>query len=505
MRMAKLSVVLAALVLGAAGYGHAQEPQAQAKQLRLSETLAIAVRQSPTLAQFTLDVAVADARITEASGFRDFVLDGSVNWLSSRSKPAQGQFVFDQGRDQVTVETGVSKIVGEGGQLALRLEGEFNPNVKLSDELAAIVGRSEVNYYSPRLTLSFKQPLLRGLSIDQARAGQDLARVGRDAAVLQQELTASNTVRDVVQAYWDLSYSVEELEIRKQSLALAREQLRMVQAGIDVGKLAPSASAEVEATIALRDEEVLVAEQALSERALELRRLAGMEIGPGEVMLEATDRPEPVAVEPDLDRALASAMERNPQLLAVRTQVRSASIEVEVAENGLLPQLDFSASGSKFANSTEVGDAFTDLLSTKSYSVQAGLTFSTPLGRHQAKGSFGAARNTLRKVRMTEADIRAQIAVAVVRAANLVRSSKKRIEVLTKSTELAEINLNTEKARYDVGRATNFDVLKRQEELAQAQLRQARAKTDYLKAVAVLEALTGEILPRHGIQLAPAS
>jgi outer membrane protein TolC len=89
--------------------------------------------------------------------------------------------------------------------------------------------------------------------------------------------------------------------------------------------------------------------------------------------------------------------------------------------------------------------------------------------------------------------------VQVVRAANLVRSATKRMDVLVKAADMAEVNLRSEKARFEVGRATNFDVLRRQEELAQARLRQARAKTDYLRSVAVLEAVTGEILPHYGI------
>src|SRR4029453_3201418 len=100
--------------------------------------------------------------------------------------------------------------------------------------------------------------------------------------------------------------------------------------------------------------------------------------------------------------------------------------------------------------------------------------------RRTATRALPAAHGGVRKVRLGEADLQNQIAVQVVRATNLIRSAQKRIEVLVKAAELAQVNLRSEKARFDVGRATNFDVLKRQEELAQAQLRQARAKTDYL-------------------------
>src|SRR6185295_6626143 len=96
---------------------------------------------------------------------------------------------------------------------------------------------------------------------------------------------------------------------------LAREQLRITQAGIDVGKLAKTESLSVEQVIASREEELLLAEQNLADKEIEL---------------SATDRLETNTTEPDLDKTLASAMENNPQLKTVRAQGKQASIEVEV-------------------------------------------------------------------------------------------------------------------------------------------------------------------------------
>jgi outer membrane protein TolC len=65
----------------------------------------------------------------------------------------------------------------------------------------------------------------------------------------------------------------------------------------------------------------------------------------------------------------------------------------------------------------------------------------------------------------------------------------------------ANLDLDGERARFEVGRATNFDVLRRQQELTDTQLRLARAKTDYLQAEAALAALTGDILDRFGVSV----
>jgi outer membrane protein TolC len=72
---------------------------------------------------------------------------------------------------------------------------------------------------------------------------------------------------------------------------------------------------------------------------------------------------------------------------------------------------------------------------------------------------------------------------------------------LEPSARAAALDLEAEQARFDVGRASNFDVLRRQDQLAAVQLLLLRARLDELAALAELDALTGEILARNGVVL----
>ena len=60
-------------------------------------------------------------------------------------------------------------------------------------------------------------------------------------------------------------------------------------------------------------------------------------------------------------------------------------------------------------------------------------------------------------------------------------------------------NLNAEKARYDVGRSTLFDVLARQDALRSAQIREVRARIDYLKGRSMVDYVTGDLMTRYGL------
>jgi outer membrane protein TolC len=185
----------------------------------------------------------------------------------------------------------------------------------------------------------------------------------------------------------------------------------------------------------------------------------------------------------------------------VRAQGRAATIELEVTDNGLLPQLDFSISGGPTASARDANGAYHQLSDLGTYAVTAGLVFQQPLGRHAARGARDGARATVQKARFTEDDIAAQIAAAVVRGVTAVDTARRRAEVLARSTDAAALDLAAERARFEVGRSSNFDVLRRQESLTSVQLVHLRARVDYLKSLAGVESLTGDILDHHGVRV----
>jgi outer membrane protein len=507
--MRSLAKFVATLIISAAGLASAQQlppdvpgaPPSAGRRIGLAEALEQAVKGNRTLSSQRLDIDVAEAQILQSTGLDDYIFDASANWNSRRTQPVAGQPFQQTASDTFSLSAGISKPLSDGGRLGARLGGDYNRTVTQLELGPDMTTEFSSEVWSPSLTVNYFQPLLRGFGDKTARASRTRARLSRDVATLDRTDVAATAIREVVHAYWELAYAAQDLEIRRQSLTLAREQQRITQARLDVGVGAPTDLAAVEQTIAVREEDVLLAEQNVTDRSLELRRVIASDIKAADIDVIAGDRLVAAVEGVDVEAALAMALDRNPQIVTVRARGKLAQLEVDVTKNGLLPQLDFSASIGPYGNADGLGEAFGQLVTLDNYAVQAGLTFSSPLGNSAAKGAHEVARAQLRRVKVTEEDLRAQVSVAVVRAVNLVRSAQKRLEVLQTATRLALVNLDAEKARYEVGRTTNFEVLRRQDELAQSQLRSARATADYLKARAVLDALTGEILPRYNIKM----
>jgi outer membrane protein TolC len=490
----------------------ATQPAAPGSAIALRDAITLSVKQNRTLRAADIDVVIAQANQYGAVGNEDFILDASADFTASKSEPVEGAGGFQNTESyQLSTEAAITKPLFYGGRLGLRVAHDYTSTqgfIELDPDgdegpMGPTRLDSSTELYTPTVQLTYFMPLLRNFGEGNMRAARRRAAANLDIAVLERENSVANVVNQTVQAYWELAYAAQDLEIRKSSLDLAREQLRITQARLDVGVGAQTDVAAVRQGIAVRESDVLLAELVLAERALDLRQLVGMDISPADINLSAADRLDLKFQQIDLAGSFQAAFDRNPQIATLRARGKAATIEVELAEDQTKPLLDFNARIGPSGTDDSFGGAVERLGKFTDFQAFASLTFQAPIGNHTAEGNRRVAVGQLQRVRVNEEDLKRTVAVSVTRAVNLLRSTEKRFQADTEAVQLAQINLDAEKARFEVGRTTNFEVLRRQDELAQARLRLTRDSADYLKAVAGLQTLTGEILPAYGITVRP--
>ena len=470
----------------------------------LGEVLQVAVRQQATLVKASIDIDVANASALEASGIHDWVIDATGRVVRSRSKTIDRNLgiPLDSELDLYDLSANATRFFGIGGTLTLHADGGYR-NQSTTAVISGIPTENVSETYETNLSATYTQSLLRGRGREYGEAAQRQAAISRDATFLAQRSQAATTVRVVVDAYWDLVLAERELEISKNSLALANQQLRNTRVSISAGSVAATEALAVEQTIALREEEVLLAELAISQRALDLRRQAGMEIGPGAIDL-ATNAALGLTPKPlDVNALLARAFANSPQIAQLETLRKGAVIDVEVTENGLLPELDFSLTLGTGGSDESASESLKQPFKLDNTAITGTLTFRHTLGNRAGQGAHRRARSELYRQQVDLGDVKAQIASSLVLAVKQAQAAQRRVDLSQRAIELAEKNIAAEQARFDLGRATNFDVLQRQDELRQAQQRKARATVDYLKAASAIDAITGDILPKYGIKLDP--
>ncbi len=458
-------------------------------QMRLAEVLAVTVRHEANLARATIDMRIADAAVLEAAGIDDWGLVASGFWSSSRFAG------LDQLQDSLSLNLDLNRSLSTGGSLNLHADGGFSDNIfKFSPD-------DPDRNYNTTLSAGFTQPLWRGRGRKYARSGQARAELNRDAASLDRERVANQVVGQIINAYWELAYAWRDLTIRRASLALAEEQLRNTRARIEAGAVAPTEALAVEQIIASREEAILNAELSIIDRSISLRQLAGLEISPTELELWAL---APADISPrsfDLDALMTQAFEQNPTLLALRVRREELVLIAEVRENDTAPALDLDLQAGPTGSAGALSDAVSDTLKFQDLTFRAGLTLRHTIGQRGARGRVMSAREQIYRIDVDLGEGKAQLARDLVRAVKQAEVAQNRIALGDKVITLAEQNVAAETARFELGRATNFDVLQRQDELEQAQLQRARAVIDYLSAVTSVDALTGALLGRYGIQV----
>jgi outer membrane protein len=348
---------------------------------------------------------------------------------------------------------------------------------------------------------SITQPLLKGRGSDLYNANERKLSLVRDSAVLARRLAAINTMQSVIAAYWDLVLAERQVAITRASLDLAHERLRVTEIGAKGGKIAEAEIPAVQQIIATREEDVLNGELAVLNASIALRRTVGMPIGPGELGLRVPTDLDTKDRGWQMQALLERAFAASPELAQLAKQDQSSTIDIEVAENGLLPQLDAALSFGPVGQSANFSDAAADVVQFKALQGTGSLTFSRSLHQYDARGRVKELRTAREKIRVNAFDIRAQYAQGVARSVAGIELAKRRVVLSQRAIDLAIENIRIETDRFNLGKSTNFDVLNRLEELRQAELRKAQAMIDWHKAETIVQALTGDQLPIYGISV----
>jgi outer membrane protein TolC len=456
----------------------------------LPNLLQLAVRLSPTLATAKLDIEIAEAQIQQTWSRRDWRFQAQATASYEQSGLISG--IAPGSNKRFTVTADITRLLPTGGTVGLHAGTTYN-----KAETDSGIFNNEA--WTDDLALQISQPLLRGRGSFLYNANEARARISRDAAVLARRQAALDTVQAIVSAYWDLVLAQRQTQITQASLSLAQERLRITEIGAQGGKIAPAEIPAVQQIIATREEDELGGELNVLDRSITLRRAVGMPIGSNELGLRVQTELEAQDQGWTLQTLLEKAYLASPELAVLAKQDASSTIEIEVTENGLLPQLDAALSLGPSGTDGNFGTAAKNTTTFSDISISGSLTFSQSLHRDDVRGRSKELRLGREKIRVNAQDVRAQIAQAMARAVAQIELAKRRVVLSQRAIDLANENIRVETDRFNLGKSTNFDVLNRQEELRQAELRKAQALIDWHKSETVVQSLTGDLLPMFGI------
>ncbi|CBE70229.1 MAG: TolC family protein [Candidatus Methylomirabilis oxygeniifera] len=358
-------------------------------------------------------------------------------------------------------------------------------------------------YYKSFLTLSITQDLLKNFGMDVNTAPIKIARNDQAISVTQLRQQANQVITNVHNAYWNLVFAIDNLEVQRRSLRLARELEDLNKARVRAGVAAPVEVTQAEAQAAARVQDVILAEKAVKDAEDQLTLIINFPDGEriwARTILP-TDRLPFEEIRINTDASIQEALEKRPEYAAAKLTLQNTDLDLRIKRNQLLPSLQLQGNvGLNGLNGSAGGDL--DRLTSGDFTQwSAALVLTYPLGNRSARSALNQAKLSHAQAGTSLLNLKRQIISQVREAVRRVEADVRRVEATRAARTLAEEQLRVEQKRLEAGVTTTFNVLSFQRDLAAAQASEIQAITTYNQDLANLELQKGTILETNHLEL----
>jgi outer membrane protein len=350
--------------------------------------------------------------------------------------------------------------------------------------------------------VSVTQPLLRGFGFGANLAGLRIAKADRSIADWQHRQTVIDTVTGVILVYSSVLQAREGVRIAQLSRDLTAQLVRQNETRNRVGQFSDADVLQARARLAGREENVLIAQRNAADLENQLRLLIGetnFPIDGPPLELEPPPNIVPVAIDAATD--LKRAFELRPDYQAARFGIVRRKAASALANNQLLPRVDFVGSYGYSGMDRDFGTARRQVRDQDVRSYSAGVVISVPLTFAEGRGRARAAKLSLRQSETDLVRLEQDIAVDVAAAAGQILTTRQRVIAATNALDLAQKSLDAEQKKFTAGTSSTFLVLQAQEQLAQTQSSHARALADERRALANYDREIGTTLINRNIKV----
>ena len=513
------------------------------KSLTLAEAISLALENNKDIEVTRKNVKIAEFDLKAARGFYEPRFSGqsyyerstvpNVSIFSSNRTTTQGSFVGNAG------------LQGYVPRFGTVLNASFNNQRVTSDNPISILSPQ----LNSSLTFSVTQPLFRGRTFDQPRRAIEVAKRNLSLTDIQFRQRTIDIIANVQRAYWDLTYALRNLQVQRDGVRDAKDQLEHNRRLVNEGQLAPIDVLAAETQVANFEQSVYdalnvvgVAENNLKNMISQNRNdaLWGKSVTP----VDSVDLNAPITT---LAQALDAAMANRPELEINQAQKDINALDQRYYKELKKPQIDlvasYSSSGiggtqnpnfsSPFATPCDqnlqtpaeyaaclsrqqllqtqqqallrsIGGSstsITDVLSNKYPTFRVGVQFNLPLfGDKTSRANYGRSLVESERLDTQREQLEQNIQVDVRNALQSLRTAEARLRAAAIARENSVKQYDSEQRKLDAGQSDIYKVLERQTALTTARSNELRAQTELNKSISDLQRATGNSLKANNIE-----
>ena len=383
---------------------------------------------------------------------------------------------------------------------------------------------------APALSLSVQHNLLQGFGRAINARTITVARMNRDASDLAFQTTVTGVIAQVLNAYYSLEASYEDVRSKQVAAETAATFFADVKERVRVGTSAPSETINAESQAVSAQEALVDSETTLKQQEIQLKDLLSRDGTADPVLRNVSILPvDPIRIPsrddlPPLDELVKQALANRTDLASEKESEAASAISNLGTRNAVLPTAVVFASASQtgLAGAPKtvtvdgitvaadpslvggIGKALGQVFRRDYPSESIGAGFFTPLRNRQALADYAIDELSLRQTQLSNRKDVNQLQVDIGNYIIALRQARARYQAAVRNRILQQELYSAERRRYELGTSISYNVTQQQRDLMAAQSSEVAARVAYITARLALDRITGAILSANRVSLSEA-
>ena len=363
-----------------------QHNEASSNHLSMEDAVFLAIENNLDIHISSIAPQISAQSVVAAEAAFDMVLGAGVS--KNRSRVPQQQAVTQSGQLLSSSER-ATDIFSSNASLTKKLDsgGTF----LLSTDITKTMAESKDFDYSPDPawqtvgTVELSHPLLRNFGETVTLSTIKLSEIDKDKTEEEFRKTLNEVVASTEQGYLDLCLQWRLLQIKQWLLSQGEEVVTTLERRMSYDT-SEADYAQAVATVQRRRADVIEQQSTVQSSSDVLKQLinSNQHSLNSESVIQPSYMVQAFPVSVSLRQALVTAVENRPDILALALEIKSSEINIKVAQNAQLPELDMQAQMSFYGLGDTVGNGYDEVFNGDYVNYLAGLTLSIPLGNRAA-------------------------------------------------------------------------------------------------------------------------